>query len=62
MDFSKMKVKELKQLCKENKIKGYSKLNKKDLVNKLQNIKSEEGPALTKPMSPLLKKIKRKLK
>tara|TARA_Y100001972_G_C7486324_1_gene246890 strand:- start:174 stop:362 length:189 start_codon:yes stop_codon:yes gene_type:complete len=62
MDFSKMKVRELKQLCKENKIKGYSKLKKKELVNKLQNLKSEEGPAPTKPMSPLLKRIKRKLK
>ena len=56
-----MKVRELKKLCKENKIKGYSKLKKKDLVNKLQNLKMEEGPAPTKPMSPLLKRIKRKL-
>ena len=62
MDFSKMKVKELKQLCKENKIKGYSRLKKKDLVNKLQNLEVKQGPAPTKPMSPLLKKIKRKLK
>ena len=57
-----MKVKELKQLCKENKVKGYSKMKKKELVEKLQNIKQTEGPAPTKPMSPLLKRIKRKLK
>ena len=29
MDYSKMKVKELKKLCKDRKIKGYSKLKKK---------------------------------
>ena len=35
MDYSKMKVKELKKLCKERKIKGYSKLKKKELIKLL---------------------------
>lgn len=60
MDYSKMKVKELKKLCKERKIKGYSKLKKKELVAILVSEKSqpvETGPARMRPMSPLLKKI-----
>lgn len=61
MDFSKLKVKELKQLCKQNKIKGYSKLKKKDIINKLESLKNQKGPSLTRPMSPLLRKIKSKL-
>jgi len=51
-----MKVKELKQLCKDKKIKGYSKLRKKELVTLLGK-KSENGPSRMRPMSPLLKKI-----
>lgn len=61
MDFSKLKVKELKQLCKQNKIKGYSKLKKKELISKLESLKNQKGPSSTKPMSPLLRKIKSKL-
>ena len=56
MDYSKMKVKELKKLCKDRKIKGYSKLKKKELVA-LLNKKSENGPSRMRPMSPLLRKI-----
>ena len=35
--FSNMKVKELKQYCRDNKIKGFSKYNKKDLINYITN-------------------------
>jgi hypothetical protein len=56
MDYSKMKVKELKKLCKERKIKGYSKLKKKELIS-LLNVKRENGPAKMRPTSPLLKRI-----
>mgnify|MGYP005987778997 CR=1 FL=1 len=55
-----MTVKELKKRCKERKIKGYSKLKKKELVNILVSEKStyrESGPTRMRPMSPLLKKI-----
>ena len=51
-----MKVKELKKLCKDRKIKGYSKLKKKELVA-LLNKKNENGPTRMRPMSPLLRKI-----
>lgn len=51
-----MKVKELKQLCKDKKIKGYSKLRKKELVTLLSK-KGDNGPSRMRPMSPLLKKI-----
>ena len=62
MDYSKMKVKELKKLCKERKIKGYSKLKKKELIGILsseKHVKTELGPAKMRPMSPLLKKIQK---
>ena len=36
INYSKMKVGELKKLCKERGIKGYSKLKKKQLIEKLQ--------------------------
>ena len=61
MDYSKMKVKELKKLCKERKIKRYSKLKKKELIS-LLNEKRETGPAKMRPASPLLRKIQKKLK
>lgn len=60
MDYSKMTVKELKKMCKERKIKGYSKLKKKELVNILVSenpAHKESGPVRMRPMSPLLKKI-----
>ena len=56
MDYSKMKVKELKKLCKDRKIEGYSKLKKKELVA-LLNKKIKNGPTRMHPMSPLLRKI-----
>ena len=58
MDYSKMTVKELKKLCKERKLKRYSKLKKKELVS-LLNEKSETGPAKMRPTSPLLKRIQK---
>jgi DNA (cytosine-5)-methyltransferase 1 len=36
INYKKMKVKELKKLCKERGIKGYSKLKKKELINLLK--------------------------
>ena len=62
MNFNKMKVKELKSLCKENKIKRYSKLKKRELIEKLENIKNQNGPAPTRPQSPLLEIIRNKIK
>ena len=62
MNYSKMKVKELKKICKEQKIKGYSKMKKKELVELLSSEKhgnKESGPAKMRPMSPLLKKIQK---
>jgi len=62
MDYSKMKVKELKKICKEKKIKGYSKLKKKELIEVLSSDTSENkqsGPAKMRPMSPLFKKIQK---
>jgi len=37
MDYSKNSVKELKQICKDNNIVGYSKKNKTDLINIIKN-------------------------
>ena len=62
MDYSKMKIKELKKICKERKIRGYSKLKKKELVSLLSSEKveyKEKGPTRMRPMSPLLKKIEK---
>ena len=58
MDYSKMTVKELKKICKERKLKKYSKLKKKELVS-LLNEKRETGPAKMRPTSPLLKRIQK---
>ena len=43
-------------LCKERKIRGYSKLKKKELVSLLSE-KREKGPEKMRPTSPLLKRI-----
>lgn len=53
-----MKIKELKALCKERKIRGYSKLRKNELVMLLAS-KEPAGPAKMRPTSPLMKKIQR---
>lgn len=36
MDYFKMSVIELKKICKDKGIKGYSKMKKRDLIDKLQ--------------------------
>ena len=62
MDYSKMSVKELKKLCKKQRIKGYSKMKKKELVELLVSEKpqsKERGPAKMRPTSPLFKKIQK---
>ena len=41
VDYSKMKRAELKKLCKQRKIKGFSKLKKAELIEKLKNPVSE---------------------
>lgn len=38
MDYSKKTIKELKELCKEKRISGYSKKNKKDLITLLSKV------------------------
>ena len=53
-----MTVKELKNLCKERKIKRYSKLKKRELVSLLRE-KIENGPTKMRPTSPLLKRIQK---
>lgn len=58
MDYSKMKIKQLKALCKERKIRGYSKLRKNVLIQILSS-KEPVGPAKMRPTSPLMKKIQR---
>ena len=39
MELENKTVEELKQMCKKKKIKGYSKFNKKGLINLLKNHK-----------------------
>ena len=39
IDFSQLKVAELKNLCSEKKLSGYSSLNKKELISLLENTK-----------------------
>jgi len=41
MDYTKLSIKELKEKCKKQKISGYSKLKKKELIKILEkkNIK-----------------------
>ena len=78
MDYSKMSVIELKKLCKDKKMKGYSKMKKRELIDKLQGNKqvfvSPKRPSLKPrkrtdkigppktPMSPLLRRIIKKNK
>ena len=39
IDFSQLKVAELKNICSEKKLSGYSSLNKKELISLLENTK-----------------------
>lgn len=54
MNYDSMTCKNLKKLCKERKIKGYSKMKKAELINLLQQ---EQGPKPMRFKSPLLKRI-----
>jgi hypothetical protein len=56
MDYTKMKVAELKKLCKKRKIKGYSKMRKKELVDVL------ERPCSERIKSPSKKLIEKRMK
>jgi len=49
VDYSKMKCAELKKLCKERKIKGFSKLKKAELIEKLKSPVSESINEAPKP-------------
>lgn len=51
---------ELKKLCKKRKIKGYSKLKKSELVQRLQ--RNDTGPKAMRLKSPLLRKIQSVIK
>lgn len=63
INFKKMKVKELKEFCKEKKVKGYSKMKRKELVDMLETKYNKNsgsvnnGPSKMRPMSPLLNRI-----
>lgn len=56
MEYSKMSVIELKKLCKEKEIKGYSKLKKRELIDKLQGKKQN----FVSPMRPRISTRPRK--
>ena len=59
MDYAKLKVKELKKICKENGIRGYSKMRKNEIIVVLRQQKQDKGPSKMRPMSPLLNKIQK---
>lgn len=42
LDFESMSVTQLKEFCKENNIKGYSKLNKRELIQLIENYNFED--------------------
>ena len=50
---------ELKKLCRQRKIKGYSKLKKAKLIECLER---DQGPKAMRMKSPLLKKIQSVIK
>ena len=50
---------ELKKLCKQRKLKGYSRLKKAELVDLLE---TERGPRPMRMKSPLLRKIQSVIK
>jgi len=41
-EYEKMNVKQLRELCKEKKLSGYSKLTRENLILKLKNVKENE--------------------
>ena len=46
MKFQNKLLSELKEIAKKKKIKGYSKLNKKELIQELEKIKQKGGGLL----------------
>lgn len=60
MDYTRMTCAELKKLCKNRKLKGYSKLKKSQLVQCLQE--NDVGPKAMRLKSPLLRKIQSVIK
>jgi len=56
MELRKLTVKKLRELCKKNGIKGYSKLRKNELIELIQF----PGPPRTRTQSPLPRMIKLK--
>lgn len=58
VDFSKLKVDELQKYCKENGIKGYSKMNKKTLLEIINAKKTENKTNIstTVPLMPTVAK------
>ena len=56
MEFRKLTVKKLREMCKKNGIRGYSKLRKSELIKLIQH----PGPPLTRTKSPLLRRIQQK--
>lgn len=55
MEFNDASAKELKELCKNNKIKGWYSMNKEQMINALEN--EEEFPELSKKEFDILAKI-----
>ena len=45
-DLKQLSLNELKQICRENKIKGFSKLNKNEIIDLLENQKELIGSGL----------------
>lgn len=59
MDYNGMTCVELKKLCKQRKIRGYSKLKKSQLVKLLE---TDTGPKPMRMKSPLLRRIQKVIK
>lgn len=58
MDYSKKTVIQLKEICKKNKILGYSKLNKKDLINLVKKNIKKGGDNTNKKIKMFYEKYK----
>jgi hypothetical protein len=52
MDYTKQTCKELKDLCKKNGVKGYSKMKKAELVEVLTNPPSSSQTVILEPQAP----------
>ena len=56
IDYTKKNIKELKRLCKDKNIKGISKSNKQELINKLQNNLINDNSIINLPIVDLYTK------